>query len=213
MEGASPEALCRAWPIILHTRRLSGARTPDSSAYRSKNSRLHTNNLHSQTLEGGAREPLSAVMRSRALSWATAARLARFHRMPVRASQASQICFVVKHAVRGVLASQSTSQHVARAGHRLLTPPPQQLVPRRGCSSDRAENWIILTFLCPLSLFFRPKSLCVASASWSFHCSDHHAVLLPLFSFHRSILHTTRLDTLLSLHHTQDPLRSPILIG
>lgn len=72
-----------------------------------KNLRLHTNNLRSQSLEGGTPDPLSAVMRRRALSWAAAARLARFHRMPVRASQASQMWSMVKHAVRGSCRSRS----------------------------------------------------------------------------------------------------------
>lgn len=100
-------ALRSSRPIILHPKTLSGTRTYDSSAYSSKNLRLHTNNLRSQSLEGGTPEPLSAVMRRRALSWAAAARLARFHRMPVRASQASQMWSMVKHAVRGSCRSRS----------------------------------------------------------------------------------------------------------
>lgn len=47
--------LCSAWPIILHPKTFSGARTHDSSAYSSKNSRLHTNKQRSQSLEGGPR--------------------------------------------------------------------------------------------------------------------------------------------------------------
>lgn len=48
-----PEALCGAWPIILHPKTLSGATAGDSSAYRSKNSRLHLNNQRSQGVQGG----------------------------------------------------------------------------------------------------------------------------------------------------------------
>lgn len=51
-DGASPEALCGAWPIILHPKTLSGATAGDSSAYRSKNSRLHIDNQRSQGVEG-----------------------------------------------------------------------------------------------------------------------------------------------------------------
>lgn len=46
-------ALHSAWPIILHPKTLSGARANDSSAYRSENSRLHTNQQRSQSLEEG----------------------------------------------------------------------------------------------------------------------------------------------------------------
>lgn len=88
----------------------------------------------------------------------------------------------------------------------------------RHCSCHHEDThldvlWIlvILISLCSLPLFFQSKSLCVAPASWSSHCSDQHAVLLPLFSFNRPILHTTRLDTHVSQSISRThPLQSPM---
>lgn len=46
-------ALLSVGPIILHPKTLSGARATDSSAYRSRNSRLDANQQRSQSLEEG----------------------------------------------------------------------------------------------------------------------------------------------------------------
>lgn len=157
-------ALRSTRPIILHPKTLSGARTHDSSAYSSKNLRLHTNNLRSQSLEGGTPDlkrrhaQASPVLGLLQLDWRDFIACLSAPVRPVRSARWSNM-------PSGVLAGRAVSQvHQSRCCEGrapAASPPPSSTSCDDGDTHPNVLGVLIIFDLSLFSLFVLPIQVIV----------------------------------------------------